>query len=195
MKTTPAKHYHKPAYPTRLEVLAEPDLLKKNLPPGWQAVPQMAGSVALFLAVNAGLQAADKKPGGPLGAAIVAPIFEHGDGRGVTGCVVVSPPVFLSEEEAWQVISEELAKQGVNISSRSVEIRGVEILRRFETYETVNGTLKPKITEVPSSAKTYQSDGADTKKRVAVEFVSQQDYNRLGVRFQRLRCKLTILKG
>ena len=92
MNAQRVKRYRKPAYPTRLEALSRPELLKRNLPPGWHALPEMAGTVALFLAVNSTLQAADKKPAGA--AAVVAPIFEHGEGRGATGCVVVAPPVF-----------------------------------------------------------------------------------------------------
>lgn len=181
MKTKSLKRYRKPAYPTRLEVLSDPDLLKRNLPPSWQIVPQMAGSVALFLAVNSTLQAADKKLGDSSRAmAVVAPIFEHGEGRGATGCVVVAPPVFLSEEEAWQVIGEELTKQGIRIAHPSFVVRGVSIPLREERYEVRNGKLESKIVDLSDKPEPYQADGADPQKRVAVEFVSEKDYHRLG---------------
>lgn len=171
MKTSPAKNYKNPAYPTRLEVLNDPELLRKNLPPAWRAMPQMAGSLALFLAVNSSLHGAEKKAAGLAGAAaVVAPVFEHGEGRGATGCVMVAPPVFLSEEEAWQVISEELAKQGVNATTKPFEVKGV---------------TSPEMRDHPGSfaLKPYQADGADTNKHVAVEFVSSEDYQRLGGAF------------
>ena len=69
-----------------------------------------------LLADTARLSAADSSPkGGPNptqtnAVAIVAPIFQHGEGRGATGCIVMSPPVFLSEEEALLVVREELGK-------------------------------------------------------------------------------------
>ena len=44
------------------------------------------------------------------GAIAVAPIFEHGEGRLATGCIVITPPVFLSEEEGMQILREEFAK-------------------------------------------------------------------------------------
>ncbi len=179
MKTKPVARYRNPVYPSRLQVLADPDLLKHHLPPAWRAVPQMAGSVALFLAVNSTLQAADKKAAGPTGAtAVVAPIFEHGDGRGATGCVVVSPPVFLSEEEAWQVIGEELAAKGVKMTQRNFDLRGVAIPDRMETFEIKNNSVTRKTEE--GKGKPYQADAADPKKHVAVEFVSYRDYHRLG---------------
>ncbi|HBO43451.1 MAG TPA: hypothetical protein DD670_05880, partial [Planctomycetaceae bacterium] len=47
---------------------------------------------------------------------VVAPVFEHGEGSGSTGCIVMTPPVFLSEEEAMQIIKDELAKHGIALS-------------------------------------------------------------------------------
>ena len=53
-----------------------------HLPCGWCSISEVAGTVALFPAVNSTVQAADKKPAASLGSlAVVAPIFEHSDGR------------------------------------------------------------------------------------------------------------------
>jgi len=38
--------------------------------------------------------------------------------------VMVNPPVFLSEEEALQVITEELAQTGLTFPERKVPMRG-----------------------------------------------------------------------
>ena len=57
--------------------------------------------------------------------AIVAPIFQHGEGRGATGCIVMSPPVFLSEEEALQVIREEMAAKGVQLGTNQTTVAGI----------------------------------------------------------------------
>ena len=48
---------------------------------------------------------------------LVAPIFEHGKGRGATGCIVIAPPVFLSEEDARQAIEEELKRIKINFTN------------------------------------------------------------------------------
>lgn len=115
MKAKPAARTHVPRYPTRLEVLADPDLLKKHLPPRWKAGAEMAGAVSFLLLANAGIRGATS-PASHLSVrpAVVAPIFVHGEGRGATGCEVINPPVFLSEQDAMQVIREELGgKNGV----------------------------------------------------------------------------------
>jgi hypothetical protein len=181
MKARPVKRYRQPAYPTRLEVLSEPELLERHLPCGWRALPEMAGTVALFLAVNSTVQAADKKPAAPLGSlAVVAPIFEHGDGRGSTGCIVVAPPVFLSEEEAWQVINEELGRQKLKLPDIGFEVRGVKIPHRTESYSVKRDQWTSKVEDLPGTKQAYKADRANPEKRIAVEFVSCHDYERLG---------------
>jgi len=183
MKARPVKRYRQPSYPTRLEVLSKPELLERHLPPGWRAIPEMAGTVALFLAVNSTVHAADKKPASSLGSgplAIVAPIFEHGDGRGSTGCMAVAPPAFLSEEEAWQVIDEELSLQKLKLPGTGFEVRGVRIPRRTESYSVKDGKWTSKVQDSPGSEAAYKADRANPEKRIAVEFVSSSDYDRLG---------------
>jgi hypothetical protein len=59
--------------------------------------------------------------------AIVAPIFERGEGRGADGCMVMSPPVFLSEEAALQVIREEMAVKGVQLRTNQTTLAGVTV--------------------------------------------------------------------
>jgi hypothetical protein len=181
MNTRPVKRYRQPSYPTRLEVLSKPELLERHLPPGWRAIPEMAGTVALFLAVNSTVHAADKKPAASLGSlAVVAPIFEHGDGRGAVGCIVVSPPVFLSEEEAWQVIDEELSRRQLKLPGTGFEVRGVRIPRRTETYSVKDGKLISHLEDLPGNKEAYKAARANPEKRIAVEFVAWNDYERLG---------------
>jgi len=49
-------------------------------------------------------------------ASLVAPIFRHGAGHGSFGCKAVNPPVFLSEDEARQVIIEEGETGGLSFT-------------------------------------------------------------------------------
>ncbi len=178
MKAKPVKRYrHQPAYPTRLEVLSDPELLRRNLPPGWRSLPGMAGSIALFLVANSLAKAGEQSAPAPGGsAAIVAPIFEHGEGRGATGCIVVAPPVFLSEEEAWQVIDEEMARRGIKLTEKAVPLKGVQIPQRFQNFNLRNGKVESRITDVEGSTKPFAVDRGNAQKRVAVEFLSQKDY-------------------
>ncbi len=130
------------------------------------------------------------------GKTIVAPIFEHGEGRGATGCIVVSPPVFLSEEEAMQIIREELAKHGIQLKP-GVALKNVRIPRRM-TLATKDGKtrlkefdfesdpeLKALSKEAREAAKSLAPrplalNGLDSNKKVAVEFISEKNYSDLG---------------
>jgi hypothetical protein len=162
MESQPVSHTETPAYPTRREVLA--------------------GAATFALASFTGcwqVLAEDKD-----GKLVVAPLFEHGTGRGATGCVVVSPPVFLSEEEGMQIVREELAKQGIDLKA-DVTLTGVKVPLRQMKYESVekpDGTTEHKSTlvEVEGKAEPLKLDGVDAAKKVGVEFVSHEDYYKLG---------------
>ena len=69
------------------------------------------------------------------------PIFAHGTGRSSYGCMSVAPPVFLSEEEAMQVIAEECAAQGIDISGE----------------KTISGTF-PATSTLPEAISDSDSD-------------------------------------
>jgi hypothetical protein len=136
MKSKPVRKYADPKYPTRLEIASRPALLHRHQPPAWRKWPELTGAAGLFLlADTARLSAADSSPkGGPNptqtnAVAIVAPIFVHGEGRGATGCIVMAPPVFLSEEEALQVIREEMATRGVQLGTNQTTLAGVIVER------------------------------------------------------------------
>jgi hypothetical protein len=108
---------------------------------------------------------------------VVAPIFEHGEGRGATGCVAVSPPEFLSEDEAMQVIREELAKQKIELRAGST-LKDVKIAPRITRQF---GETKPdQVVKVTQKAAPLNLDGFDVLRRVAVEFISSGDYDKLG---------------
>jgi hypothetical protein len=111
----------------------------------------------------------------------VAPIFEHGDGRGAVGCVVVSPPVFLSEQEALTVIREELARFGIELTATQTKLEGVEFSERKARYDKQpNGDLRPTMIDVPGTAKAVTLDGSAPTHHLSVEMVSRQDYFELG---------------
>ena len=95
MEPKPVQHHEQPRYPTRREVLAGAATF---------ALANLAGCGFVFAETDGG-------------KIIVAPIFEHGAGRGAEGCRAVAPPVFLSEEEGMQILREELAKHGVQLKA------------------------------------------------------------------------------
>ncbi len=96
----------------------------------------------------------------------VAPLFEHGEGRGAYGCVMIAPPVFLSEAEALEVINEVAKKYGLNFGD--------------ENTPSFNNVLQPAI-RLDSGAYGEQglielvADYADAEHGIAIEFVSEED--------------------
>ena len=117
-------------------------------------------------AVDSAEASAETSPNAP--EALDIPVFAHGTGRGSYGCESVAPPVFLSEEEAMQVIQEECAAQGIDISGE----------------KTISGTFPatstlPEAISGSDSDKTYTGeltlDGYSEDLGIGVEFVSTDD--------------------
>ena len=189
MKSQPVGKYTSPKYPTRLEIATRPGLLQRHQPPAWRKWPELTGAAGLLLlADTARLSPADSSPKGGANptqtnaAAIVAPIFQHGDGRGATGCIVMAPPVFLSEEEAFQVIREEMATKGLKLGKNQTEVAGVTVERVVWSAPTAptgatKGT-KPTGRTFEIKQEPFKADAADPKKKVFIEFLGQRDERR-----------------
>lgn len=97
------------------------------------------------------------------------PLFPHGDGRGSYGCVSVAPPVFLSEEEAIQVIREEAAAQGVYFDE-TIDIEG--------TFPATTGMPDSPVmpAKYPGTWEGSLSlDGYDPNLNLGFEYVSSED--------------------
>ena len=160
MELVAVKTYGKPEYPFKEEAMCSPDLLKA-LPKRWHAKPILC--ILLAFTAASGLCACSEIQR-PYAA---APIFEHGSGRGSFGCVSVAAPVFLSEEEAAQVIREEALLQGVDFSG-SKSIHGefpATSLYSFLEEEPDPGTWRG----------TLELDGYDEALGIGFEYVSKQD--------------------
>jgi len=125
------------------------------------------------------------------GAAWVAPVFHHGEGRGATGCIVVSPPAFLSEEEALQVIIEELKQAGIVVTATNVKLEELSIEQGMRRYGRLRGerlgepgqktpSRSVDSRDVPGVVEPLEVDGLNADRRVAFEFISREDYRRFG---------------
>jgi len=178
----PVRSYRSPGYPAKLDALAVPGMLVKHQPPAWLRHAEIVGAAGLFLAANAtgctkskpptlASQAATLAPNAP---AIVAPIFEHGEGRAAEGCVVVASPVYLSEEEALRVIKEELAYSGVLLTQSNMELTSTEVpLSAVQRWDQQKGES---VIEEPARRAALRVDGFNVNRRVAVMFASHRDY-------------------
>jgi hypothetical protein len=175
-----------PAYPTKLEILARPHLLERRLPPAWAGNREIAAAVGVFLAAGAGgcqretsLQGGSSVKTTPDMAAVVAPVFEHGIGRVSVGCVAITPPALLSEDEALAIIADEMARAGVQMSRRDVTLTGVLIEGQEyqQGYEWVAARMGIGWQDV---TRPLVVDLADPQHFIHVEFVSREDFRPLG---------------
>ncbi len=166
------RHQRRPGYPTRPEVARDPELLRRHVPSAWKKSAQVTAALSIMLAsgCQTGTPPKSNVPAG------VAPVFVHGEGRGVAGCVMVTPPVFISEEEARRLISDELAKVGLSMSGQDITLKRV----RLPQVNCVGFDL---ATERPKYAETsfpLVIDLVDPAGKVAVEYISTGDYLELG---------------
>jgi hypothetical protein len=145
MEPRPLERAPRPAYPTRREFLAQGTVL---------FLATMCGGCGRFWKEHPR----------------VAPLFEHGEGRGATGCDVVLPPVFLSEEEAMLVIKEELAKEGIELGA-GTNLPGVTLVWSNKNKGTDHWLGEPD----PHLLKPISLDAVDATNRVGIEFVSEKD--------------------
>ncbi len=192
---SPVQRCRKPAYPDKLQVVADPELLKRHMPPAWLSNRDIAALAGALLAANATGCGRPVSPASSAGVsrrlapdapAIVAPIFRHGEGLAAGGGVVGLPTGSLSEDDAYWVIKDELSRVGVDLSQRNIQVGKLTLKRReFEHgYDWVAGkpALRAVIVDEPFEVDTY-----DSQRQIAVEFASAGDYRELdGVWHDRL---------
>lgn len=171
MKVSPIKKYKAPKYPDKKLILENPSMLRANLPQRWKYNIRAVTALTALLAISAAgfgkIKGSSNSPTAEK-ELLAAPIFEHGDGRGSFGCVSVSPPAFLSEEEAFDVICSEAEKMGLSLEKDGYVLENVNIpLTSFYYDKTITKKQKGSL----------ELDGVDKKLKIGVEFISNDDYD------------------
>lgn len=179
MRVQSIKKYRTPHYPDKKMIMESPMLLR-SVPERWKGNRYVSAALSTLLLftvtacgrVEQGNDAPIEKP------VAVAPIFEHGEGRGSFGCMSVAPPSFLSEEEAFQVICEEAGKMGIAFEKDGKELSKIELP---ETKYYLKGDAEQdskKDGEKIDSTKTgdLKLDGYDASRKIGFEFISREDY-------------------
>ena len=179
MNIAPLKHYAEPRFPTRRIIDEHPELLAL-VPKRWRRNPVvLAALTGVCLLLATAKSQADTKAK-PSTVSRVAPIFQHGDGRGAFGCVAASPPVFLSEDEARAVIMDEAKKAGIHFAPDAETLPSVAVpsVSRYgfsEDSEEARRTGK-RIENRRTHTEPLTLDGTDSRRKVSYEFVSQADF-------------------
>jgi len=167
------KRYGAPGFPTRAMLDEHPELLRL-LPRRWRRHTLILAAVTAVGALAAGCRsqvaAVKAQPGEatpPPAASRVAPIFQHGDGHGFFGGKP-APTYFLTEEEARQVIVEEGKRAGIDFAADGLTLPDVPL--------PVTHTTSGSITPLETRRGAILLDGVDSKRQIAYEYVSHDDF-------------------
>jgi len=181
----PALRNRSPRYPTRLEVLADAMLLARCQPPGWLASGEIAAVAGLLLTAGAGGCSDPSNSGTAPGdsrsrAAIVAPILSRGNEfRSVVMGDLASPFCRLPEDEAIQLIREELNAAGLNMSNRNVLVEGVSVPDRenvfYVDWITRRQAYRPE--PVAGTGHPLQADLEDPDRRVRIVYTGESQHD------------------
>ena len=190
MQIKPVKTTAAPQYPKREAVSAEQ--IKISVPLRWANSRTAKAALATLAAMSlagctrtAGVPIApsptteetvtqtpiitDVLPGEAMAPTIsVAPLFEHGDGMGAFGCDMVTPPVFLTEDEALSVINNVAKEYGITFS-----VQGAPALTGV--LEPVTNIFDPENKAASDTLVTLTPDFADAQHGIVLEYVSVED--------------------
>ncbi len=213
MEIKPIEKYKTPKYPLKYMVLNNPNILK-NIPKRWKGNAKIgiALSSLLLLTLTACSQSGKKLPdevvssnkpvdlsnrkiaANVIPGQKVSPIFEHGEGSGSFGCVSVSPPVFLSEEEALGIIVEEASKYGLTLHPGAEELETSIELNTTQSQEEIvfsDTTIIDRDTSVKIDQSNHKYtrlgkvtlDGGNEDGRISFEYVSVDDFKQWNSNF------------
>jgi hypothetical protein len=97
----------------------------------------------------------------------------------MTGCVAVAAPSYMPEDEAMQVIVDELARHGITLTQRKVRwddivVKGCVWANAYNWVEDASDWNRVDIED------PLEVDGIDPAHHVAIEFLSYDDHRRFG---------------
>jgi len=175
MRVTPVKKYLEPDFPTRLILDERPELLR-FVPKRWQTNPVVIAALTGMCALTLGARAIADNDTSP-GDIRVAPVFEHGGGKGAFGCVSVNPPALFSEADARQVIVEEAKRSGIDFNTEGESLRSLSVPPALNYNFTDAGRMGK-----PAPTRVLTMDGTDETRDISFEFVSIEDHRKWDTR-------------
>jgi hypothetical protein len=107
----------------------------------------------------------------------VAPIFVHGEGSGALGCIVVAPPVFISEKEAMELIVSEFKKAGLIVETEAVD-KKIQFKAKQIAVSCISEEERDEMDLVDVE---FNFDGYDKSKNFIFEYVAKKDYEKFAV--------------
>jgi hypothetical protein len=193
MKIQPVLFPDAPNYPRLKDYANEPSLLVKNIPDNWRRNKPVLTALLSFALCNQSCEKFSQKSSRfeiiqllenkandgtritkrKLDSSFVAPLFHHGNGIGVFGCVVIMPPVFINEQEARQIIINELKKEGLIFDSIAQPDQKIIIKTNKLIWEETNGEYRERDT---TEIKELEFDGYNKDLNLAFCFISRRNF-------------------
>jgi len=182
MTIEPVKNYKTPAYPTIERYVYNPQEFLQHTPNSWIGNATVMTALLAFTVVGTNCvygqiikpntEQTDKKPNESdqtqqeeqQQISFVAPIFIHGKGISSFGCVMVTPAVIISEQDAMEIIKNEFAKHNIKFETKTD--KSIDVL--VKEYDFTKN-------EVVTKTKKKQFDGFCPDLNFVVEFVSNRD--------------------
>ncbi len=192
----PVKIYEAPRYPTLAVHTTDPAFAVRYIPRSWATKNVTLGLLAAYtLSGSAVIGAsgdaiAGTQPTAEQGQttknrdpeqstserASIAPVFIHGNGRGATGCVVIGGPVFLSEDEAIEIVRAELERGGLSFEERDRLLPGMEWDQPLVRDTHFPGDDMP----LPTAKRPFTVELYDAKLKLAVKVLTAHNYELSG---------------
>jgi len=98
-------------------------------------------------------------------APVRTPLFEHGEGIGMYGCLMVNAPVFVSEDDAFAIIRDEFAKENMKVERGGGQAENIPIPEMHANYDA-------QINVRPGA---LEFDFAVRDRNIVMEYVSSDD--------------------
>jgi hypothetical protein len=189
-KLKPVEGYSKPVYPEKEVITRNRELLFDYVPSWWLKTGISTATFFVLTLNTYNIQAIDlngdenrvicdegkkhKQEIVQKEKVLIAPLFIHGDGIGATGCIVVSPPVFISEADAFEVIVTALEKEGITFDKRNHLLRNIYSIDKYAklSYESEEAKDIKSVEKFP-----FFFDFYSTEYNLGIKFVSKDNYN------------------
>jgi hypothetical protein len=190
--------YEPPRYPTLAVHTSDPAFTARHIPRSWatknltlgvlaaytlSGTPALTGSSDVACAVPTAREGQATRSEASDKAIVeqvsVAPVFIHGDGRGAVGCVVIGAPVFLTEDEAIEIVLAELERGGLSFDERNHLVPGLEW---HQPLVRKGHFLSDDRFPVPAR-KPFTVELYDSRTKLAVKLITGQNYTLSGGAF------------
>jgi len=174
-----------PEYPTEYLFINNPELFKRYIPLRWYKNKLVCTALSVFIvaggtnscaiAPKTAIEVSEKSdksktPKETQNETIkVAPIFSHGKGSGEVGCMVMSPPVFISESEAKEIIIEAFRKENITIDT--VDCPKISFKAEAIADIYFDGVERKEIADV-----TLTMDCMNKEHNIVIEYISDIDF-------------------